>query len=148
MTGPDEVVVDLGDAYNAHRELRTWKPGDGLTCSFASRASRNRPCGPPVAVRVGTSLHPSDNGRQRREVVCAYHLSVNLGPGDLSVQAETMAREEVIVAHWDEYQAAVRRHMEPLVEAMIGNLPEELKLLVLDALARYDQVAAGGTSSE
>jgi hypothetical protein len=73
-------------------------------------------------------------------VICAYHLSDQCSPGGLSLEAETAAREKVIVAHWDEYQTAVREFMAPLVEAMIGNLPEELKLLVLDALARYDRV--------
>jgi hypothetical protein len=138
--GSDEQVIDLGERYNSHRELRVWKPGDGLTCSFASRASRNRPCGPPVAVRHVVSHPTSIRPRQHREVICAYHLSDQCSPGGLSLEAETAAREKVIVAHWDEYQTAVREFMAPLVEAMIGNLPEELKLLVLDALARYDRV--------
>lgn len=72
-------------------------------------------------------------------VIRAYHLSQDANPGDLRIQADREAREEILVKYWDEYQAAVTRHMRPLVERTIGDLPEELKLLVLDALARYDQ---------
>lgn len=132
-------AVDLGVRYNTHRVLRRWEPGDGLSCSYTTRASRSRPCGPPVAVRVHTSHPQSDRPHRHKEVICAYHLTEDANPGELRVQAEREAREEVLVKHWEEYQAAIEAHMVPLVERTISNLPEELKLLVLDALARYDQ---------
>lgn len=136
---PEPESIDLGTRYNTHRSLRRWEPGDGLTCSYAARASRSRACGPPVAVRVHTSHPTSTNPRQHREVICAYHLADHANPGSLRVQADQQAREEILVKYWAEYQEAIERHMRPLVERTIGDLPEELKLLVLDALARYDQ---------
>ena len=140
--------IDLGMRYNTHRALRKWEPGDGLACSYTSGASKSRPCGPPVAVRMHTSHPTSTRPHRHREVICAYHLTEDANPGDLRIKADRMAREEILVKHWDEYQAALDRHMRPLVEQTIGDLPQELKLLVLDALARYDQQAKPQTVAE
>lgn len=131
--------IDLGVRYNTHRKLTRWEPGDGLTCHYVKQAPLTRPCGPPVAVRIHTSHPTSGNPHRHREVICAYHLTKDAQPGDLRAKADQQAREEILVKHWDEYQAAIERHMRPLVERTIGDLPEELKVLVLDALARYDQ---------
>lgn len=131
-----EESIDLGMRYNTHRKLQRWEPGDGLTCHYVKRAPLTRPCGPPVAVRIHTSQHSGN--RRHREVICAYHLTEDAQPGDLRAKADQQAREEILVKHWDEYQAAIERHMRPLVERTIGDLPEELKVLVLDALARHD----------
>ena len=76
--------------------------------------------------------------RPRKEVVCAYHLSDWANPGDLRVKAEIQAREQVLVAHWQEYQNAITEYMDAAVKQTISDLPEEIKLLVLDALARHD----------
>lgn len=133
------TTVDLGMRYATHRELRRWEPGDGLSCTYAARASRSRPCGPPVAVRLHTCHANTEMATKRKEVVCAYHLADWSNPGDLRVRAEVQAREQVLVAHWGEYQDAIEGYMNALVRETIGNLPEELKLLVLDALARHDQ---------
>lgn len=138
----DPEMIDLGMRYNSHRTLRGWRPGDGLACSFTRRASQSRPCGPPVAGRMVTSHPQSSDPRQHKEVICAYHLSQDANPGDLRMKAERQAREQVLVAHWAEYQSAIAAHMRPLVEQTIGDLPTELKALVLDALARYDRAAA------
>lgn len=135
---PDETI-DLGMRYNTHRVLRAWKPGDGLTCHYTKRAPLVRPCGPPVAIRTHTSHPTSSRPHRHTEVVCAYHLAEYAQPGDLRARADQQAREEVLVAHWDEYQSAIERHLRPLLEQTIGDLPQELKLLVLDALARHDQ---------
>lgn len=122
--------------------LRPWEPGDGLHCTFSSRASRNRPCGRPVAVRVSKYSNVHRRNVPRNTVVCSYHLSEQVRPGDLSLRAETAAREKVLAEHWDEYQAAIREYMQPAVEQMIGALSDELKALVLQALAEDDQRGA------
>ena len=130
--------MDLGMRYATHRQLRRWEPGDGLSCTHASRASQSRPCGPPVAVRLHTCHANTSMARPRKEVVCAYHLSDWANPGDLRVKAEIQAREQVLVAHWQEYQNAITEYMDAAVKQTISDLPEEIKLLVLDALARHD----------
>lgn len=135
--------IDLGMRHNTHRTLRAWEPGDGIACHYTRRASVNRPCGPPVAVRIHTSHPKSDQPHRHREVICAYHLTEEAQPGDLRAQAERQARELVLVQHWEEYQEAIEEYMRPLVKQTIGDLPKELKLLVLDALARYDRDRTG-----
>ena len=156
MTDTKDVLdgtgtVDLGMRYATHRQLRRWEPGDGLACTYASRASQSRPCGPPVAVRLHTCHAGTSMARPRKEVVCAYHLSDWANPGDLRVKAEVQAREKILVKYWQEYQAAISAYMDEWVKATISDLPEEIKLLVLDALSRYDQatkLAEGEETSE
>jgi hypothetical protein len=135
--------IDRGMQYNSHRRIRVWKPGDGLTCSHTRKASRYRPCGPPVAVQEVCSHPQSSKPHNHREILCAYHLSTEMSPGALVAHAERMAKEEVVVAHWDEYQAAVERYVKPKMEELIGDLPDNLKIMVLEALQRHEEQGNG-----
>ena len=136
--------IPLGQKYYTQFTVRAWEPGDGLRCSYAKNAPRSRPCGRPVAVKIGQDTRTVRAASSRHYVVCAYHLSTAITPGEMSAEAETAAREKVLAEHWDEYQQAIQEFMGPRVDEMIGTLPDGLKKLVIEALRADDDRAAGG----
>ncbi|MER6832673.1 hypothetical protein ABT320_01565 [Streptomyces cellulosae] len=95
--------------------IRSWEPGDGLTCSNAKGAPSELPCGRPVAVTITEDLDPCwrnhcqkrDCGhrpRRRRRVVCVNHIPTLKSPGEVTAAARKAATERLIVEHWDEWQ--------------------------------------------
>jgi hypothetical protein len=123
-----------------HR-AEVWRPVPGWPCKASSLGRVLGPSGKVLKPYNSKSghLHVLIRGRKLR----VHHaiLVAFVGPRPPGKECRHLDDDPANnYPHWGEYQAAIRRHMAPLVEAMIGNLPEELKLLVLDALARYDRV--------
>jgi hypothetical protein len=119
--------------------IRAWKPGDGLSCSL-SRHQRLVTCGPPVAV-VRTVTHEANQYRVTEPVsklrnVCTRHVaeSVRALVGDAgwtnqnsNAEVEKIARERVITAHWDEFQAALEEERAAIQERYLAVLPDSLR---------------------
>lgn len=99
-------------------ELRDWQPGDGLRCVFATRAPRGIPCGPPVKTRV-VEIYPRPGSRQKtavRRALCSNHIQLGGTPSKLRAQADRIARERLLHAHWDEYEKYLAEEITKAVE--------------------------------
>lgn len=127
-----EYLFPFADG-NHHGTIRAWRPGDGLMCSFAPRASVDRPCGRPVAVRVTSWL--GRGSQLRTSIVCMYHIGAAfLSPASLRAEAERVAREKIVVDHWDDYQGAVRAELNARIEAALIELPEDLRQIIAEGI--------------
>lgn len=115
---------------------KVWQPGDGLHCTYQTHEARNAPCTRPVAVRWRTT----NQGKERREVVCAMHI-LDGNVSGLSADAEREAAEAIIAAHYDEYRTLVRKLADEKVDQAVAEVPEELRAL---ARAAVDEKRAGG----
>lgn len=82
-------------------ELRDWRPGDGITCSFKGRSAFE--CGAPVKTRVIAYEAVGRKHSSRRQPLCAVHASATEVQG-ASATVRRQASDRLIVAHWDEYQ--------------------------------------------
>ncbi len=118
--------------------VKAWEPGDGLTCSHATKGNKFS-CGVPVAVTreiqrkarlIGSATpRPWWEDNHRGFVVCADHLAVHFSGssvGELNAAAERSAREQVIAKHWDEYLAALDERREGLRNKALDSLPRDI----------------------
>lgn len=145
MSTTHEHLFQVEDG-NSAGTLRAWRPGDGLACSYANRASRARPCGRPVAVKETSWRGQGTNHNVRtgttapyRTVVCMYHVDrFAVDPGRAHTEAEKIAREKVLTDHWDEYQRIIREETDARIEAAFGDLPEELRELIRAGLQAHE----------
>lgn len=117
--------------------IRGWQAGDGLLCSHAGM-QRKFPCGKPVAVvrRVTERETKSHVERVSLRVVCTHHVAdvVRQTVGESgwhnvgsAAVIEKEAREEVLVNHWDEYQALLLAKAESIHESYLSMIPESLR---------------------
>lgn len=123
----------LSEDHTSVTDIRAWEPGDGLFCS--SRTSRSKvPCTVPVAV---IRRKFKDGGRKwnpeiRNFNACEHHVANTLAeagyknPGITTV-ADKEAREAILAAHWDEYQAELAKRIEAGKEAQLSKLPTALR---------------------
>lgn len=124
--------------------VKLWEPGDGLHCSHATKG-RQFECGAPVAVTkeierkvrlIGSATkNPWYQDSHRKYVLCADHLAVHFSGttiGELSAESERSAREQIIAAHWDEYQEALKSQRERLRDKSMSALPE----LIVNAIKK------------
>ena len=123
----------LSEDHRSFTDVRAWEPGDGLFCS--SRTSRSKvPCSVPVAVIRRTSKGGSTkwNPEFRNSNACEHHVANVLAeagysrPGITTV-ADKEAKEAVLAAHWDEYQAELSKRIEAAREEQLGKLPTALR---------------------
>lgn len=134
----------LGEDHRSTTDIRVWVPGDGLFCS--SRTTRSKvPCTVPVAV-VRRTL--KDGGRRwnpevRHSNACEHHVANILAeagyskPG-ITTDADKEAREAVLAAHWEEYQAELMRRVEAKRDEQLAKLPDSLR----EALAKVEAETA------
>lgn len=113
-------------------QIREWRPGDGLNCSFATRSTKRVPCGPPVAVQTTEHWPGQRYSRTVRHVVCALHLPGMVRPGEVVAEAEKAARERIAVAHWDEFQRMREEEIQTRVNTLYEFASEELRRIVTD----------------
>lgn len=90
-------------------EIRDWRPGDGITCRYATRAPRLVPCGRPVKTKITMVMGGAMMGGHRGErrvvsPVCSHHVKFDSWPSKTMAQATKVAREALIAAHYGEYQ--------------------------------------------
>lgn len=128
--------------------IREWEPGDGLLCRWSAR-SLAVPCGEPVAViqtrRMETSYRPGRYGKEverfHHSVVCSLHAAEVIrqyvteqtdarNPVGIVTEAQRIAKEAVIAAHWDEYQQAVKAHVDDAKREALSHLPESFRKYV------------------
>ncbi|MCT9092931.1 hypothetical protein N4G70_29265 [Streptomyces sp. ASQP_92] len=115
--------------------IRTWAPGDGVTCSFA-RMQRGTPCTPPVAVTITEDKreHFGKYSRTKtKRIVCRNHLPGLSRPSEINTEARKAATERLIVGHWDEYQSYLAQETASRREAEFDFADPEIRKLVLDA---------------
>lgn len=86
--------------------LREWRPGDGLRCTYHTRAPQGIPCGPPIKTWVSTQVSVRRSGRTTvARPVCANHTERGASmPSKMRAEADRIARERLIHAHWGEYE--------------------------------------------
>lgn len=132
------TIYVVGDGYSS-RTIRAWVPGDGLVCSSAALAKNpSMRCGVPVAViineraaRMGRQMNPISRN------VCALHLAGQFGVnrGAMRAKADAAAREQVLAAHWDEYQAALDAACDAAEAELLAQIPEDLRALITEAVS-------------
>lgn len=93
---------------NTMYAVRPWgEPGDKPLCSNYGRAALL--CGPPVAVVTSHVTAVNRRGRSNRRVQCQMHYDAFFtdapGPHAIKQAAMDEARDRVIAAHRDEYDA-------------------------------------------
>lgn len=116
--------------------IRAWQPGDGLICSAGNRGRSPIRCTSPVAVMrtKGRGTDPD----WRTYVLCSLHVTGvirdltrdshrQIG---LKTAAQKAAQEQVIAAHWDEYQDAIAAFIAAEKAAMLSKLPAGLRDLI------------------
>ncbi|MDN4616448.1 hypothetical protein P5G50_18525 [Leifsonia sp. F6_8S_P_1B] len=137
---PIENLRTVGRDSEYELAIREWKPGDGLTCTHASKQQKH-PCGAPVAVfrtiwEEQTSYRPRTQVKKR--VLCSRHVGEVLrqyvgeetrrfNSQPLIVRIEKEAAEKVLAAHWDEYQEALTRFAAEHEAALVASVPEGLR---------------------
>lgn len=125
---------------------REWKPGDGVTCSFASH-QRREPCGPPVAVVEtlkyrrsyvsGRLVAGDDIDKRTVRGCCAEHLAGRIGKRYGNARAEMITRatkravDEVVTKNWKQYQGAYAKAITEEREALLEGIPEGLRGIFL-----------------
>ena len=124
------VMSEQTSPYRKKRvEIKAWEPGDGLHCSSKNMA-RRLPCTAPVA--VVRTIEPNSRGMQyplevRTRVVCRSHLAGMAGKAPLGADVEKRAREAVLAAHWDEYQAEIVKQRGIAEQTRLASLPDFLR---------------------
>jgi hypothetical protein len=111
--------------------LRSWVPGDGLTCAFAKRAPRETPCGKPVAVAVTEDVREFGKKTKFRRVVCVNHIPGLPRPGELSLEARKAAAERLAVEHWDDYQRYLEEETQARRASAFEFADPEIRRIVL-----------------
>ena len=116
-------------------QIRVWHPGDGLACAHTTK-QRLVACTVPVAVIEVTSQEDGYRGPRvtvRTSSVCKRHVAQAIRDLDgeqnfnLVAEADRVARETVLAAHWDEYQREIKRVRENLAGEAVSALPEVLR---------------------
>lgn len=127
-------------------QIRVWHPGDGLACAHTTK-QRLVACTVPAAVIEVTSQEDTYRGPRvtvRTTPVCRRHVAQAIRELDgeqnfnLITEADKVARETVLAAHWDEYQSELRRARENLASEAVAALPEVLR----DAIHSAEAVAS------
>jgi hypothetical protein len=121
-------------------EVRAWQPGDGVNCS-SSRAAKSI-CEKPVAT-VEQEFQPGPNKAKtvKREVLCALHLGNRFGTmssQQVVYDAAKVARESLVVAHWDEYQGYLAKAMKEARAVQLELCPDWAKDMISAAMERSD----------
>lgn len=142
MSGEWFVLRDDDEARSLFPKtisIRPWKPGDGLTCAHINMAKSVR-CTSPVAVIRRTERDARPYSRRRDDSVrvrnvCSAHLASLIRsetgegePAATSTEIVKAAQEQVIAAHWDEYQAAIESLRNKARDGAYAALPESLRL--------------------
>jgi hypothetical protein len=129
MRGDDDWC-ELPSRDGFRKMIRPWQPGDGLRCTFMTRASLEIPCGKPVAAKkvVDERIPPP---RARTYVVCTRHLTDAIRPCDIRSAADTAARQALIVKHWEEYQRLLQDQVRQRLADLCSGLSSEMQELVL-----------------
>lgn len=141
-----ETWFSLGRTDDVEILAREWKPGDGVTCSFASH-QRREPCGPPVAVvetvryeRAWASGRLISGDNVEKRVVrgcCAEHLAGRIGKRYGNARAEMITRatkratDEVVTKHWKQYQGLYAKAIAEERAALLEGIPEGLRGIFL-----------------
>lgn len=139
----DEFTL-LSENHIERIYVRSWRPGDGLTCSHAKSAPSKLPCGRPVAVAVSekifnycrcSSWEPRSRCRcepkRFRRVVCLGHMPELKKPHEINAEATRVAHERLAAAHWDEWQKYVDEEVERAVAAQFEFADPEIRRIVL-----------------
>lgn len=135
-----EDWTSIGHELGKELLVRAWTPGDGLNCAHATK-QRYTPCGPPVAVMMTVDPHGSWDRISRswtenrtKRVICAGHLAGKfaLDPGQARLRAEKEAREEVVAAHWRQYQVAYKKRFESCKAEQLNQIPEFVRAALGD----------------
>lgn len=129
----DEYTL-LEENRNSRISIRSWKPGDGLTCAFAKRAPRETPCGKPVAVAVTEDIREYGKNAKFRRVVCVNHIPGLPRPGDLALEARKAAAERLVVEHWDQYQKYLEEATQALRAGAFEFADPEIRRIVLSSI--------------
>ena len=117
--------------------IRAWTPGDGLMCSSGRQGRTAVQCGVPVAVIATGEGEKYQRARVRN--VCAIHAATLVrqlmreqrAEATIKTDAQRIARERVLAAHWDEYQAAIDDAIFVEQEKAFAWLPDELREAIL-----------------
>lgn len=141
MTSPEWFALPPATVtcHEVKAEIRSWEPGDGLTCR-SSALSKRVPCGVPVAVvreeKTDLRYPTRDRIRTTTSVYCEKHVSEivrrQVGDADWVGASSTQksvrkAEETVIAAHFAEYQEALDRIVAEQKERYLSLLPEWLR---------------------
>lgn len=124
--------------------VRTWSPGDGISCS-ASAHNKRIPCGAPVAVvrqvRVGEPRGAAPRSSITR-VYCIRHLAklFDVAP-TADNEVERQALEELAQRYWDQYQEIRQRLADELLERRFAGLPNGLREQVVAATRESEDAA-------
>ncbi|MDG3012182.1 hypothetical protein G4X40_18740 [Rhodococcus sp. D2-41] len=145
--------IKIGERNETETFIRPWSPGDGLVCSQAGKQKRS-PCGPPVASKMilyprGTYVRHGEWREKRiHSVVCVSHLAGQFAssPGGERAEVERAAREQLIVAHWDEYQAAVAERFAEVRALRLAAIPEAIRDLIGDRIDADETDCEGDAS--
>lgn len=86
------------------KEVRDWRPGDGLRCTYWRRAPEGIPCGPPVTTVLKTITGVRRRDSIKRVVLCANHGPQGIASYEVTVEAKRYATERVLTEHWEDYQ--------------------------------------------
>ncbi|OLT54877.1 hypothetical protein BJF89_01190 [Corynebacterium sp. CNJ-954] len=105
-------------------------------------------CGKPVVVEKRRKLEePAYRGRwdrtSTRRVLCLNHLTKLVtgdSPSKSADDVERRAAEKVVMRHWDEYQAELKRIREDAREAVFSELPDDLRSAVVEKLRADEEL--------
>lgn len=122
--------------------IRSWKPGDGLICSFA-RMAKATPCGAPVAVTLTEERLKcwrdwckgdcSQCNKAVRRAVCRNHIPGLYSSGEVNLEARKAAAERLAVAHWDEYRQYLTEETQTRREKAFEFADPEIRRIILGA---------------
>lgn len=127
----DDEYTLLEESWRDRIFIRSWKPGDGLSCAFAKKAPRENPCGKPVAVAVTEDIREPRDRRKVRRLVCINHIPGLPRPHAIGAEARKAAAERLIVEHWDDYQRYLEEETQARREQAFEFADPEIRRIVL-----------------
>lgn len=127
----------IGEDHRSKTSIRAWEPGDGLYCSHRTNRAKT-PCTAPVAVKktVLKSGGSKWNPEVRTYNICGLHLAqamTGLGGPGITAEADKAAREAVLAAHWDEYQAELAKRVDEKRMEGLSRLPHAIQEAIRNA---------------
>ncbi|MEV7034550.1 hypothetical protein AB0N99_30515 [Streptomyces sp. NPDC093272] len=136
-----EEFAALTESKSLRIYIRSWKPGDGLACTY-SKAAKSTPCGPPIAVtlteeerpcwRSAGCFGPTCGCRKAiRRTVCANHIPGLYRSGDVNAEARKAAAERLAVLHWEDYQRFLSEETSTLRAKAFEFADPEIRRIVL-----------------